>query len=90
MIGFSHQQTTGIPVTLVPFHSSYSPGEGCSKAVRGWLIVPALLPRFRQATEILVPVSATPHLSHARVPGIVEGRLPAQFITQRPRRNGNS
>ena len=79
-----------IPITLVPFHSGYGTGKGCSRAIRGWLIIPALVSHLGQATGAPGTVSAAPHLSHAKVPGTVKGHLTAKLITQRPRPDENS
>ena len=36
-MGFGHQQITGIPVALVPFHMSNDSDKEGSKAVREWV-----------------------------------------------------
>jgi len=54
----------------------------CSKALRGWLITPTLVPHLGQATGAPGTVSAAPHLSLARVPGTAKGRLTAKLIAR--------
>jgi len=79
-----------IPVILVTIYPSYSSGRIRSKAVRGWLIVPALNTHLGQVTGAPGTASAMPHLSHARVPGTVKGCLSANLIAQRLRLDKNS
>ena len=79
-----------IPVTLVLIHPSYNAGRVCSKAVRGRLIFPAVIPHLGQATRAPGTVSAILHLSNARVPVTVKGCLTNKLVAQRLRLDGNS
>jgi len=79
-----------IPVTLVPIHLSYHLEKICSKDVRGWLVIHALVPHLGQESGAPGTVSAIPYLSRARVPGMVKGHLTSKIIAQRLRLDGNS
>lgn len=61
-----------IPVRVILFHLSYISDKEHSKAVRGWLIIPAVISHLGRAAGVPGTVSTAPHLSFPKLPSMIK------------------
>lgn len=61
-------------------HLSYISDKEHSKAVRGWLIIPAAISHLGKAAGVPGTVSTTPHLSFPRLPSVIKRCFTANLL----------